>query len=136
MNFLIMWTPRNWKLRSEKEQVDIVVFCCVSNIGLVKYTFISMDQDKVHMDKIVLYYCGKQNDNRDVDEESDICTLNYLLPKLVPIQQTCCNDLCQIVIISSDAVVLQPCAKALVISGKLSRSQPSMAYLKRIDFSS
>lgn len=38
------------------------------------------------MDKIVLYYCGKQNDSRDVDEESDICTLNYLLPKFVPIQ--------------------------------------------------
>lgn len=34
------------------------------------------------MDKIVLYYCGKQNANRDIDEKIDICTLNHLLPKL------------------------------------------------------
>lgn len=31
------------KLRTKKEQVDIVVLCCVSDTGLVKYVFLSMD---------------------------------------------------------------------------------------------
>lgn len=41
------------KLSTLKEQVDIVVCCCVSNIGLVKYTFISMDQISLKSDVMV-----------------------------------------------------------------------------------
>lgn len=40
------------------------------------------------MDKIVLYYCGKQNANGDLDEENDTCTLNHLLPKLGPVSHS------------------------------------------------